>query len=209
MELWLVRHGLTDANLEGRLQGQLDFPLNSDGVKQATLLGKRLQRTAFAFCFSSPLLRARQTAQIVMSASAGPPPLFAPVLLEYHWGVIQGLTRTEVKQRFPRLNAQLETNFYHTPIPGAEGLPRLFRRIEKLSCWLSRLEKTQSVNKPVLLVSHGRFLHGFMLYCLGYDYRKLKAWPFPMDNASITVLESSINGGGRLKLFNDRCHLND
>ena len=205
MELWLVRHGITDANLEGRLQGQLDFPLNADGIKQAALLGKRLQRTEFALCLSSPLLRARHTAQIVMSAAGGPQPLLTPLLLEYHWGVVQGLTRREMKERFPRLTARLEKRFHHTPIPGAEGLPQLFHRTKKLSRWLVHLEKTKPPEKPVLLVSHGRFLHAFMLYFLGYDCRK--PWPFPMDNASLTVLEGNLNGMRRLKLFNDCCHL--
>lgn len=205
MELWLVRHGATVANQEGRLQGQLDFPLNSGGVKQASLLAERIKCTEFAFCLSSPLLRARHTAQILMSAAEGPLPLFTPLLLEYHWGIIQGLTRNEMKHRFPELMVRLERDFYHTPIPGAEGLPRLLNRIKKLYHWLAHLEKTSPPDKPVLVVGHGRFLHAFLLFFLRYNIRQ--HWPFPMDNASLSVLEGNFNGMQRLKLFNDRCHL--
>ena len=61
MDLWLVRHGTTKANLQGRLQGRLDFPLGDEGKKEVLLLARRLKEQRFSFFFSSTLQRARET----------------------------------------------------------------------------------------------------------------------------------------------------
>jgi len=207
LELWLVRHGLTDANQEGRLQGQIDYPLNEEGRKQAFLLAERCQGTRFAFCLSSPLLRTRQTAQIIHEVAGCPPPLYTSLLLEYHWGIIQGMTKEQLKRCYPGLAARLDKDFHRTPIPGAEGLPRLFQRVKRFCQWLERLEQLQAPEKPVLVVSHGRFLHALMLVIFPCDFQQ--SWPFPMDNASLSVLEENFNGRTRLKLFNDCCHIKE
>jgi len=80
MELWLVRHGTTVANMEGKLQGTLDYPLSEAGVKEATLLAHRLEKQPFSLFFSSDLLRARQTTHIIASYRKGPSPLFSSLL---------------------------------------------------------------------------------------------------------------------------------
>lgn len=63
--LYLVRHGETDWNVQGLLQGQMDVPLNPTGEKQAKRLKNRFRRIRFAIIFSSDLLRAKRTAEII------------------------------------------------------------------------------------------------------------------------------------------------
>ena len=63
--LYLVRHGETDWNVKGLLQGHTDIDLNKTGIKQAKELAKKLRRIKFAISFSSDLLRARRTAEII------------------------------------------------------------------------------------------------------------------------------------------------
>lgn len=65
MNLFLVRHGETDWNLEGRLMGQTDIPLNKNGREQAKTLQKKLENIKFDICYTSPLKRARETAEII------------------------------------------------------------------------------------------------------------------------------------------------
>jgi broad specificity phosphatase PhoE len=205
MELWLIRHGVTDANLEGRIQGRLDFPLSLSGKKEVCLLAKRLRNQSFYAFFSSNLSRAKETSQMIASQIRTPPPVYSPLLQEYDWGIIQGLTRKEIGDRYPLLLSQLERDFHHAEVPGAEGMQSLFRRVKGFYRFLSASEKRNTKSLPVIVVSHGRFLQAFMLYFLGYDPGK--NWPFSFSPASLTILDGDFKKSKRIRLFNDTCHL--
>ena len=66
MKLYLVRHGETDWNIERRLQGQVDIPLNEFGKSLAVKTGKGLENIQFDICFTSPLKRAKETAELIL-----------------------------------------------------------------------------------------------------------------------------------------------
>lgn len=208
MEFWLVRHGTTRANLQGRLQGRLDFPLGDEGKKEAHLLARRLQGQRFSFIFSSTLKRARETASIIADLQPASKPIFTNLLEEYEWGVIQGMTKMEIGKRFPKILQQLAEDFHHAEIPEAEGMAELFRRVKLFYQLLFRISGRKSGENeqhPVLVVSHGRFLQAFIIYFLKYDYREF--WPFSIAPASLTILQGDFQNKRRLKLFNDTCHL--
>lgn len=206
MEIWLVRHGTTEANTEGKIQGTLDYPLSEVGRKEAHLLAQRLKMQSFPLFFSSSLLRARQTTQIISSVRKGLIPHYSSLLQEYNFGVIQGLTKKEIAERYPRLLYKLQQDFHHTAIPGAEGLGKLLARVKTFYRFLFFLEKEGRSSGPVLVVSHGRFLQAFILYYLKFDFRK--NWPFSLSPASLSVLDGDFRTKNRLRLFNDTCHLN-
>lgn len=69
MKIYIIRHGETDANKNGVLQGISNWPLNEDGIKLAEITGQNMKGIKFDACFSSPLDRARQTAELVLSNS--------------------------------------------------------------------------------------------------------------------------------------------
>jgi len=97
--LFLFRHGETDWNREGRLQGHIDTPLNATGLAQAHALGESLRRHRLDAVLSSDLSRARTTAQIV--AMAIRVPLFIETgLRETNVGAAEGLLWAEAKTRF-------------------------------------------------------------------------------------------------------------
>lgn len=203
MEIWLVRHGSTQANKEGRLQGTLNFPLSSAGKEEAFCLGERLKAQPFSLILCSDLVRARETAAIISSRKESPPPtLYSSLIREYNWGILQGFTREEIKRRFPIVYKKLDVDLSHTPIPGEEGVGRLFNRAALFYHFLIRISKKYSF--PVLVVSHGRFLHAFILFFLHFSYKN--SWPFSVSPASISILEE-INQRRRIRLFNDVCHL--
>jgi probable phosphoglycerate mutase len=93
-ELLLVRHGETDWNAEGKLQGHTDRPLNDYGRRQAQALADRLAGESIDAVYASDLSRARETAEI-LGAKLGLPVLVDPDLREKNWGNWEGLTSDE------------------------------------------------------------------------------------------------------------------
>jgi probable phosphoglycerate mutase len=98
--LVLVRHGETDWNRDNRFQGHADPPLNDTGRAQAQVLAANLGAVTFAAAYTSPLRRARETAE-VLGAVLGLTPVADASLKEVDVGSWSGLTRTEVEARFP------------------------------------------------------------------------------------------------------------
>jgi 2,3-bisphosphoglycerate-dependent phosphoglycerate mutase len=98
-----LRHGESVGNAEGRFQGQYDFPLSEKGRAQAQALAERWKKEGMTFdrCISSPLLRARQTAEIVTSA-LGTPLEFDDDWKELNNGGLAGMTQDEAAEKFPR-----------------------------------------------------------------------------------------------------------
>ena len=92
--LLLVRHGETDWNAEGRLQGHTDTPLNDYGRRQAASLAEQLAGDGIAAIYASDLSRARETAEIV-GGRIGLPVSVEPDLREKNWGSWEGLTPAE------------------------------------------------------------------------------------------------------------------
>ncbi len=200
-----MRHGVTNANLEGRIQGRLDFPLSPPGQKEASLLADRLRKQSFYAFYSSNLLRAQETSRIIAAQVRSPAPVYSPMLQEYDWGIIQGLTRNEISARYPAVLKRLEQDFHHAGVPGAEGMQNLFRRVRGFYRFLSAIEKRNTKSLPIAVVSHGRFLQAFTLYFLGCNPGK--NWPFSFSPASLTILEEDFKKRKRLRLFNDTSHL--
>ena len=93
-ELLLVRHGETDWNAEGRLQGHTDRPLSDYGRRQARELADELDGEEFEAVYASDLARARETAEI-LGERLGLPVVLEPDLREKNWGSWEGLTPAE------------------------------------------------------------------------------------------------------------------
>lgn len=98
--LFLARHGETDWNRDGRVQGHSDAPLNETGREQARQLARKLAGEPIAAVYSSDLQRARDTAAAVADAAALPVRTLTE-LREKHFGTWEGLTDAEILERFP------------------------------------------------------------------------------------------------------------
>ena len=99
--LTLVRHGETEWNAAGRIQGHLDIPLSVIGFAQSAAIGQRLGGEAFDAILSSDLERALQTARPIVR-HPGQTILRDARLRERHLGVLQGLTGEEAAMRHPQ-----------------------------------------------------------------------------------------------------------
>jgi broad specificity phosphatase PhoE len=137
--LYYVRHGQTDFNLEGRLQGRRDTELNAHGRRQAAECGLLLQallardqrRADELIYISSPLKRARQTME-VLRATLGLDPREYDVdarLAEIAYGDWEGLTLPEIEARAPGILAQRDRDKWDFAPPGGESYRQLAARI--------------------------------------------------------------------------------
>jgi broad specificity phosphatase PhoE len=121
-ELLLVRHGETDWNADGRLQGQTDRPLSDFGRRQAKLLAEVLQGEELQAIYSSDLARARETAEIV-AERLRLPVVLDPDLREKDWGTWEGLTAVE-RDRVEFVGESTETHEERT----LRALKRIYER---------------------------------------------------------------------------------
>lgn len=145
--LGLLRHGQTDWNIDLRLQGSSDIPLNETGIKQAELAAKHLNSADWDLVLSSPLSRAHETAKIV-AGELGLNLVIVPELIERSFGVAEGMSHTEWRTLYES----------HADIPGLEGLEDLQIRSEALL----RLLASEYDGMRILAVSHGALIRVLM-----------------------------------------------
>jgi broad specificity phosphatase PhoE len=167
-EILLARHGETDWNLENRVQGQTDRPLNATGLEQARALAYRLAAEALVAVHASDLVRARDTAAIVAHAH-GLDVTIDPDLREKNFGSWEGLTDVEILERFP------------DAVRGRWGDGETSEAVaERAIAAIDRIRALHPVG-PVLVVSHG----GPLRAILGY----LVVPHGPIDNGALIRVE--------------------
>lgn len=196
----LVRHGETDWNAEGRLQGQLDVGLNAMGRAQAAALARRLAGARFEAIFSSDLSRARDTADAVAQA-LGLTVETTPALRERFFGAFQGLTHAEAAALFPAEHALLAARDPNARPPGGgEALRAFFERIAGVLETLA----DEAPSLPLLIVSHGGALDMARRLATGQDLSAKR--DFPLHNATLNWIERR-DGRWRLNGWDDGVHL--
>ena len=160
MRLYVMRHGETEWNRERRLAGRSDIPLNENGIKLAMETAKGLADVEFDFCISSPLMRAVQTAKIVLNDRLIP---FKrePKLIEIDFGDYEGVCCVKdgeivVPQYAPFQQDPL--HFYG--MPNGEGIPDVLKRASAYFDELISVPAWQ--NKTILISTHGCYYRAFL-----------------------------------------------
>jgi alpha-ribazole phosphatase/probable phosphoglycerate mutase len=197
MKLLLIRHGQTDWNIARRFQGQSDVPLNLTGRKQAKALAGRLSAERFDATYSSDLQRATETANMITQISGYTPDMR---LREINFGDWEGLTYTEIKEKYPSALAERENDIYKNAPPNGETLEQLSARVRSMLDELYTNHKEQTV----LIVAHGGVLQ--VLLCLALNINPTSYWQFHLSTASLSEI-SLYPDGAILNLLNDTCHL--
>ena len=200
----LLRHGESLGNAGGIAQGQADFELSETGVAQARALANYLQRESVTFdrIISSPLQRARQTAEII-AATLRLPVEFDPNWMEINIGQLSGLSPEEAAQRFPR------PSFTHPyQAVGGDGESRW-----ELYLRAGRAVQDLLLRTPgsYLVVSHGGILKMAIYAMLGIIPQANFQGPrFRFYNTSFAVFQyDPANHNWILEKFNDLTHLDE
>lgn len=129
VRLIFVRHGQTAWNVEGRYQGRRDTDLAAAGFAEARSVACRLRGAGVSLVFSSPLQRARATADVIARLIGPVPCTIDERLVEIGFGAWVGLTQAEIKQRWPALLRDWKHAPQTVRFPGGEGLLDVWRRL--------------------------------------------------------------------------------
>ncbi|MET0743284.1 MAG: histidine phosphatase family protein [Microvirga sp.] len=167
--LYFIRHGETDWNLEGRLQGQKDIPLNDVGRVQAEEAGRRLRALVPRYedldYVCSPMTRTRETMEILREAIGLHPGSYRldERLVELTFGDWEGLTWKEVRTRDPRLAAARERDKWgYVPPGGGESYAMLAARVGPI---------LDDMTRDTVVVAHGGVARALLSVACGVSTR--------------------------------------
>jgi uncharacterized phosphatase len=143
-ELGLFRHGQTDWNIDMRLQGTAEVPMNETGIQQVTIAAEVLASSKWDVILASPLGRARHSAEIIQQRLGHAEIKIEPILLERAFGIGEGMDYKSWQEQFAHLDE----------IPGAESAGSIAERSRKLLEFIEREYR----GAKVLAVSHGALI---------------------------------------------------
>lgn len=197
MLLYLIRHGQTDYNATGRIQGWLDVPLNEAGHEQARRVARRFVGKPIHTVYASPLQRAADTARAICAACALPLTL-DDRLREYNMGDWEGLTGDEINAISPVAHHADPEIVAHGGESAAQMRARVRPFIDEL------LAAHGAADTRVAVVSHGGTLGALISAML--DMPPLRRAPFVFGNTAVSEMLWQ-RGHWRVRALNDRHHL--
>ncbi|MGW8483681.1 histidine phosphatase family protein [Microbacterium sp. NPDC055903] len=179
--LTLVRHGQTDWNLERRIQGTTDIPLNETGRGHARDAAAILASDTHHAIYASPLVRARETAQIIAGLIGLDEPELVPDLREREFGEGEGMLVADYIDRY---------GDWHADVPGAETFDQVRDRALGALDTIARASRLRSAPaaESVIVVAHGAVIRSLL------DHASSGALPLqgvPLANGSVHRFEAS------------------
>ncbi len=202
-KLYLVRHGQSAGNAEGRFGGHSPTPLSELGLKQAKLTAQTLAKEKIDAIYTSDLYRAVQTAE-PLAKLLDLPIIKTPAFRERHVGVLEGLTFDESKEAFPNdFYALVNRNIHHVITKG-ESYRHLLRRATGELSEILRIHQ----GEKVAVYSHTGAICFLTLHLIGAIHRDTKQTPWLVtSNCGINRFEIRGRNNVRVLAINDTRHL--
>ncbi len=201
-KIYLIRHGQTDWNRAGKIQGMRDIPLNEAGREQARRLAEGMAGRPVARVFSSSLQRARETAQI-LADSQGIPLYLVKGLEEISYGDWEGMSMEEIRQRFPNeFAAWWEDPVKGAPPKGESQMDVLIRSARAMEAVKANMAEDSA--EAVAVVSHGATICCILSWLLKDQVPE----ELSVANVSVTTIGyDPVTGICELEALNDVRHL--
>jgi broad specificity phosphatase PhoE len=200
--IYLIRHGQTAWNREEIFRGTMDIQLNDFGRNQARAVGSELKKRNLnnPMFVSSPLGRARETAEIAAEAVSSPLVTLEPALSDLDFGQWQGKSKADIAQLYPNLYKQWLAEPEHVIFPEGESLSAVAERAEAILLSLADSYRTCDL----IIVSHRVVNKVLLCRLLGAGLSSF--WIIKQDTACLNVLQ--YNGSSfTVNVINDTCHL--
>lgn len=201
MRFYLIRHGQTRWNEEGKIQGKTDIPLNETGLLQAECLADAMEHYPVTAIYCSVLERARQTAACVAERKQL---AVRPMeqIREVDFGLWEGKTWKEIQETYPEDSVRWDRNPAQGTPTGGELRESCRQRVQQ-----AVEQILAEAGGDVAVVAHG----GILVYVIDYLLRNQPdRQKIIVQNASISVVEYDRSSAvGRLLILNDTSHLSD
>ncbi len=181
MEVYLVRHGETEGNLEKRYMGWTETPLSKRGIRQAEEAGFFLAGQNICGLHCSDLQRAVVTARII-GTGCGLEPVVTPLLREINFGRWEGLTYNQIEASHGDAIRLWHDDPLRKSAPGGETLTAVYERMRR---FLDRLANEAGDGKRIAAVSHGGAIRALLYKVLNIG--KSNLWEIKIDNASVSL----------------------
>jgi len=200
--LLLIRHGETIANRENIFRGRMDFPLNDNGIIQAKNLAEELSSFSINAIYSSPLLRALDTAKVIAQTTKNKIEI-STALINISLGNWEGVPHTEIIRKYPEQYNLWRTEPEKLKIPGAETLSDVQKRsVDEVN----RIVRIHT-NSTIAITSHRAVLKPLIAGLIGIAEPYF--WKIHIDNAAYCVVHHTQLRGYTLYQLNHNEHLTD
>lgn len=204
LTFYFVRHGETDCNCNGILQGRsVDSTLNDTGRRQADALARRLRSESIDAVYASTLQRAQQTADVLAEPHPSSRRIDLDDLAEMNWGVLEGKPPSDERDAaIQSVEDQWRRGNYDHAVDGGESIIDVEIRAHRA---VRKILKNEEPGRTILVVSHGRFLRVLFASVLdGYHLGQMNE--FGHDNACVNRVVYR-DGSFHAELLNCTCHL--
>ena len=182
--IFLIRHGETNWNKEGRFQGQINIPLNSNGKNQAKKASKFLNEIKFNKAFSSSMDRPYETAKIILQNKPDIKITKLEKLVEISHGLWEGKLENEIKEHWPELLKNWHEKPEEVIMPEGESIKEVSERSVKAWKEICLAQKNKDLT---LLVAHDAVNKTLICNLLGIDFSNI--WMIKQGNGGITIID--------------------
>ena len=179
-KLILVRHGQTEMNAQSLYFGKLNPPLNDLGISQAYQAKEKLLDIDYDIIYSSPLKRAKQTAEICNYLDKEI--IFDSNLEEINFGIFESLTFKQISEKYPNEVKKMEEDWKSFNYVTGESPKEMFQRVVSFL-------KTLDFSKNNLIVAHWGIINCIISYFISGNLDSY--WKFKIQNASIVIFEGN------------------
>lgn len=198
----LTRHGETQWNIEGRVQGAMDSPLTEKGIWQAQVLANRLHDEGISVIYSSDLPRAIATADEIRKLLNLPEVVISTAMRELSFGDWEGREWTDLRQAYPEVFKFWEQSPHLVQIPGGESMQQV---TERAWSFFSNLP-FKYPEQTICIVTHGMTLQLLVKKALGIAIEDWLNVPWQY-NTAVNILDLTPEGKVIPVLIADHKHL--
>ncbi|MCI1269604.1 MAG: histidine phosphatase family protein [Ruminococcus sp.] len=201
--VYIVRHAEALGNIQGIFQGSIDLPITENGYRQLEALSERFKNIRYDAVYSSPLERARVTAEYI-NKNHGLEIKFEKFLEEINAGDFEGRKWSDLPAMYPNEYDAWKNSPDKFKAPNGETMKQVYQR---MTCGMKKI-CAKEIGKTIVVVSHGCAVKNFLCYCNGWDNSKMNELGWS-DNTAVSLVKFDEKFKPEIVFLNDSSHLTE